>query len=116
MELAKAYVQIVPSAKGISGSISNALGGEAESAGTQAGTSIAGKIKSAIIAAGIGKIISSVFSSAITEGGKLEQRMHTKLQVFQQINIWSKQHLLLLLFCNLLVEIQIKLLNMRIGH
>lgn len=73
MELAKAYVQIVPSAKGISGSISNALGGEAESAGTQAGTSIAGKIKSAIIAAGIGKIISSVFSSAITEGGKLEQ-------------------------------------------
>ena len=73
MELAKAYVQIVPSAKGISGSISNALGGEAESAGTQAGTSIAGKIKSAIIAAGIGKIVSSVFSSAITEGGKLEQ-------------------------------------------
>ena len=33
IELAKAYVQIMPSAEGISGSISNLLGGEAESAG-----------------------------------------------------------------------------------
>lgn len=68
-ELAKAYVQIVPSAKGISGSISNALDGEANNAGQKAGSSIASKIKLAIAAAGIGKFL----SSAISEGAKLEQ-------------------------------------------
>lgn len=73
MELAKAYVQIVPSAKGISGSISQAIGSEAGSAGEQAGSSIASKIKTAIIAAGIGKAITGIISSAISEGGKLEQ-------------------------------------------
>ena len=68
-ELAKAYIQIVPSAQGIKGSIGEALGKEPDEAGKQAGTSIASKIKSAIVAAGIGKAI----SSAIEEGAKLEQ-------------------------------------------
>ena len=36
-ELAKAYVQIIPSADGIKGKLSNALGGEASSAGDSAG-------------------------------------------------------------------------------
>ena len=35
-ELAKAYVQIVPSAKGIKGKITEELGGEAASAGSSA--------------------------------------------------------------------------------
>lgn len=43
-ELAKAYVQIVPSAEGLSGSLSNVLGGEATSAGKSAG----GKFSSAM--------------------------------------------------------------------
>lgn len=68
-ELAKAYVQIIPSADGIKGSIENVLGGEAESAGTKAGNSIASKIKAAIAAAGIGKAL----SMAINEGAALEQ-------------------------------------------
>lgn len=68
-ELAKAYVQIVPSAKGISGSISKTLDGEADSAGQKAGSSIASKIKLAIVAAGIGKAI----SASVMEGAKLEQ-------------------------------------------
>ena len=38
-ELAKAYVQIIPSAKGIKGSISNVLNGEAGNAGNSAGAS-----------------------------------------------------------------------------
>ena len=38
IELAKAYVQIVPSAEGIQGSISHIMGGEASSAGESAGT------------------------------------------------------------------------------
>lgn len=70
-EIAKAYVQIIPSAKGIQGSISDAIGGEAKSAGKSAGISIAGAIKTAIIAAGIGKVI----SAALTEGAALEQSL-----------------------------------------
>ena len=68
-ELAKAYVQIVPSAKGIKGSISNVLGGESQSAGKSAGTSIASSIKTAIAAAGIGKVI----SDALSAGADLQQ-------------------------------------------
>ena len=68
-ELGKAYVQIVPSAEGISGSISNALGGEATSAGKSAGLNIAGAIKGAIAAAGIGTLIKDTLSA----GGDLQQ-------------------------------------------
>lgn len=68
-ELGKAYVQIVPSAKGISGSISKELSGEAVSAGQSAGSSIAGAIKGAIAAAGIGTAI----KSALEAGGNLQQ-------------------------------------------
>lgn len=56
-DLGKAYVQIIPSAKGISGSISSVLGGESAAAGTSAGSKIAGFAKKAIAAAGIGKAI-----------------------------------------------------------
>lgn len=68
-ELGKAYVQIVPSAKGISGSISSAIGGEATSAGQSAGFNIAGAIKTAIAAAGIGTAI----KSALDAGANLQQ-------------------------------------------
>lgn len=68
-ELAKAYIQIVPSAQGIKGSIGEALGKEPDEAGKQAGTSIASKIKGVIAAAGIGKVIAHSF----TEGGALQQ-------------------------------------------
>lgn len=72
-ELAKAYVQIVPSAKGIKGSLTNVLGGEADSAGASAGqtfgSKMMGALKGIIVAAGIGKAL----SAAITEGAALEQ-------------------------------------------
>lgn len=68
-ELGKAYVQIMPSAKGISCSISKELGGEATSAGKVAGNNIVGSIKKIIVAAGIGKAL----ASTIMEGGALEQ-------------------------------------------
>ena len=45
-ELAKYYVQIVPSAKGISGGIKEALGGDAEAEG--AGASLGGSLISGI--------------------------------------------------------------------
>lgn len=68
-DLGKAYVQIIPSAKGISGSISKELGGEATSAGKSAGLNIAGAIKGAIAAAGIGTVV----KSALEAGGNLQQ-------------------------------------------
>ena len=72
-DLGKAYVQIVPSAEGISGSISKVLDGEAESAGSSAGESVGsnlvGKLKTIIAAAGIGEFI----RSAASEGADYEQ-------------------------------------------
>lgn len=68
-ELAKAYVQIIPSAKGISASLNKELGGPAESAGNSAGSKIGSAIKAAIAAAGIGAAI----KSAVSEGAALEQ-------------------------------------------
>ena len=47
-ELAKAYVQIVPSADGISGSIESAIGPEAERAGQSAGQKVSGGLLSGI--------------------------------------------------------------------
>ena len=67
-ELAKAYVQIIPSAKGIGGSISEALGGEADSAGKSSGKSLAaslgGTLKKTLVGLGIGKMVSDAISGA----------------------------------------------------
>lgn len=71
INLGKAYVQIMPSAKGISGMISKELNGEVTSAGQQAGNSLMSTIKNAIIAAGIGKL----FATSLLEGGKLQQSL-----------------------------------------
>lgn len=60
-ELAKAYVQIVPSAQGIQGSITNLMNGEGTSAGENVGKTFAASFGSmaakAIAALGIGKMI-----------------------------------------------------------
>lgn len=75
IELAKAYVQIVPSAEGIQGKITEALGGEPAAAGDAAGQSLGaqlvGTLKKVIVAAGIGKII----SDSINMGGALQQSL-----------------------------------------
>ncbi len=71
--LGTAYVQIVASAKGISGSITKAVSGEAGSAGSSAGSLLAGKIKGAIVAAGIGTALVGGIKSAINETGALQQ-------------------------------------------
>lgn len=72
-ELAKAYVQIIPSAQGIKDKITEQLGGEAEkagdSAGNLAGSKLVSGIKKVIAVAGIG----AALKSAITEGAALEQ-------------------------------------------
>lgn len=70
-DLGTAFVQIVPSARGISGSISNVLGSEASAAGTSAGNTVAGKIKGAIAAAAIGEAL----KASILQGAELEQSL-----------------------------------------
>ncbi len=74
-QLGKAYVQIIPSAKGISGMIQKEIGGEVASAGTFAGESlgsnIVGTFKKIVAAAGIGK----AFSAALSEGAALQQSL-----------------------------------------
>ena len=73
--LGTAYVQIIPSAQGISGKIKEALSGEADSAGIEAGNKVGsglvGKIKTASAAAGIG----AALKAAIGEGAALEQSL-----------------------------------------
>lgn len=70
-DVATAYVQIIPSARGISGGIEQALGGDAavSSAGASIGGKLAGAIKVAITAAGLG----AALGKALTEGAALEQ-------------------------------------------
>lgn len=70
-ELGKAYVQIVPSAKGISGSITKELKGESVSAGKSAGSTIVSTMKKVFAVAAIGKAL----VATIKEGGKLEQSL-----------------------------------------
>ncbi len=70
-ELGKAYVQIVPSAKGIGRAISSEIMPASDKAGKSAGLGIGSMIKGAILTAGIGQAI----ISTIKEGGKLEQSL-----------------------------------------
>ena len=68
-ELAKAYVQIIPSAKGIGKQIGDEIGGESSTAGTSAGNKLCNAIKGVIATAAIGKAL----GAALTEGAALEQ-------------------------------------------
>lgn len=68
-ELAKAYVQIIPSAQGISGKIQEAIDPEAEPAGTSFGGKMVGTLKKVIATAAIGEVL----KKTISEGADLEQ-------------------------------------------
>ena len=74
-EIAQAYVQLIPSARGITGKIQAILNPEASAAGQSAGQSLGASLVSvatkAIAAAGIGK----AFSAAIHEGAALQQSL-----------------------------------------
>ena len=64
--LASAYVQIIPSADGISGKLAEVMGGEAVSAGKISGKSLGsalvGSLTKVVAAAGIGKMLQSAFT------------------------------------------------------
>lgn len=98
-ELAKAYVQIVPSAEGISGSLSKVLDGEATSAGKSAG----GKFSSAMggflktgaaalaglgtAAVGVGTALTNQAASVAAYGDnidKMSQKMGMSAEAYQE--------------------------------
>lgn len=74
-ELGKAYVQIIPSARGMKGMLSKELGADIPQVGKEVGESLAGKLigvtKKLIAAAGIGKLI----HSSLMEGADLQQSL-----------------------------------------
>lgn len=95
-ELGKAYVQIIPSAEGISGSISSIIDPEASSAGQKAGVNIAGGIGGALkgatslVAAGAAAVTGAIVkgSSDVAQYGdnidKLSQKMGLSAQSYQE--------------------------------
>lgn len=76
-ELGQAYVQIMPSAKGISGAIKGQLDPEADAAGQSAGSKIGTGIKIAAIAgvAAVGATLGKIISSSLSEGADLQQSL-----------------------------------------
>lgn len=81
-ELGQAFVQIMPSAKGIGKSLKDELGNELPGAGEHAGKKMGGSLISTIgkvvLAAGIGKLI----AGAMTAGGELQQNLGGTEAVF----------------------------------
>ncbi|MEG2652216.1 MAG: hypothetical protein RR951_02510 [Ruthenibacterium sp.] len=91
-ELAKAYVQIIPSAQGIKSSLTNAIGGEAGGAGAAAGQSMGGKLvgalKGVLAAAAIGKAL----AATISEGAAMEQSLGGVETLFKENADTVKQY------------------------
>lgn len=67
--IGKAYIQVLPTTKGISGQLSGLFGGEGASAGNAFGANLMGTIKGVLMSAGIGAIV----KEALLSGADLEQ-------------------------------------------
>ena len=76
-ELGQAYIQVMPSAKGISGSIQKQFDPEAERAGQSAGSKLGAGIKIAAVAAvaATGVALGAVIGKSLTEGASLQQSL-----------------------------------------
>lgn len=95
-ELATAYVQIVPSAEGMKGSLTSALGGEASDAGNKAGNGFAKSMSKALIggtaavagaAAGMTSALVSGVSDVSAYGDevdKMSQKLGMSSQAYQE--------------------------------
>ena len=94
-EIGKAYVQIVPKAEGISGSISSVLDGESEKAGKSAGLSLASGMGSALKGATSLITAGTALFSGVVKGtsdvaaygdniDKMSQKMGLSAQAYQE--------------------------------
>ena len=79
-ELGQAYVQIIPSMRGLKGELTSQLGDAGTSAGKSAGAKIGSAIKSAVITAGIVKGV----KEAVNQGAELQQNLGGTEAVFGQ--------------------------------
>lgn len=64
--IAKAYVQIIPSAQGIKGKLTEALGGEAASAGTSSGKTLGNKLAEGL--SGASAVVGKAFTAVVKTG------------------------------------------------
>lgn len=85
-ELAKAYVQIIPSMRGAEGELKKTLGDTSSSAGTSSGSTFGSMFKKAIAAAGIGIALKKVFGDVFAQGGELQQNLGGTEAVFGQFS------------------------------
>lgn len=72
-EIGKAYVQIIPTAEGISGKVSKLLGDEGKKGGDEGGKGFANGIKSALMKIGIGAFLVKSVKDSLEAGGALQQ-------------------------------------------
>lgn len=84
MDLAKAYVQIIPSAEGLQNSISNVLDGEATNAGEKAGGKLSLGLKAGLVAGGaaVAAAATKLVKASIGEGSALQQNLGGTEAVF----------------------------------
>lgn len=75
IELAKAYVQIIPSATGIKDKLTTEMGGDVQLAGLDLGKLLGGNLVSAITSVISTAAIGKTISDSITAGGALEQSL-----------------------------------------
>ena len=72
-EIGKGYVQIIPTAEGISGKISELFEPETKRAGDEGGKNIVSGIKSALVKLGVGAAVGKVIKDSLDAGGALQQ-------------------------------------------
>ena len=87
-DIAKAYVQIIPSAEGIKGKLADAMGGEADSAGKSAGSKFAatfGKFAAAGAVAAA-TAIGAVIKKSVESYAEYEQLVGGVEKIFDQAN------------------------------
>lgn len=71
--IARAYVQVMPSTKGIKNALTTEFSGSMGAAGTAGGKSFVSSFKKTIAGAGLGLAVGKLFKSAFSEGGALQQ-------------------------------------------
>jgi phage-related protein len=70
-QIAKAYVQVIPSARGMKDALSGVFGSEGSNAGNTFGGNLISTIKNIVLAAGLGNLI----QEALTEGADKQQSL-----------------------------------------
>lgn len=82
-DIAKAYVQIIPSAEGIKGSISEVLGGEASAAGEKAGGTFSSKMGAAL--GGVAKVAAGTMAATGAAVGAMAKQSVDAYGDFEQL-------------------------------